>query len=312
MNCNLFHRTLHLLTAFLAVLFLLAGCSPLSIINRLTPSDTYRVENGIAYGPLNRQRLDVYSPIHISGQAPIVVFFYGGNWNSGTRSDYLFVGEALASQGFVVVIADYRLYPEVRFPAFLEDCARAVRWAFEHAAEYGGNTSDLYLMGHSAGAYNAAMLALNPEYMRKTGVEDGRIRGLITLAGPFDFLPLQSDVTKGIFGYPDTPLSTQPIQFASRSAPPAFLATGGDDDVVDPGNSARLAAQLRSNGAKVTEVIYPHLAHRTIIGALSAPLRPFSPVLEDVVKFIRTTRSIGAKSQPRQLQLQAQHAQGTG
>lgn len=287
MNCYLFRQALLLRGVFLGALILLSGCSPLSIINRLTPSDTYRVASGISYGPLDRQRLDVYSPLHVADQAPIVVFFYGGNWNSGTRSDYLFVGEALASQGFVVVIADYRLYPEVHFPVFLDDCARAVRWAFEHAAEYGGNTSNLYLMGHSAGAYNAAMLALNPEYLGNVGVDNKRIHGLIALAGPFDFLPLQSDVTKGVFGYPDTPLSTQPIQFVSRFAPPAFLATGADDDVVDPGNSVRLAARLHSMGVKVIEVVYPHLGHRTIIGALSVPLRHFSPVLEDVVKFVK-------------------------
>ena len=270
---------------------ILTGCSPLTVINGLTPADTYRSTTGLAYGALARQRLDVYRPAHVTGTAPVVVFFYGGNWNSGERSDYLFVGEALASRGFVVVLADYRLYPEVRFPDFLDDCALAVRWAFEHGAEYGGDTRNLYLMGHSAGAYNAAMLALNPQYLRGASVDVKQIRGLITLAGPFDFLPLQSKVSKKVFGFPDTPLNTQPIQFASASAPPALLLTAKEDGVVDPGNSVRLAAKLRSHGVAVTEVVYPRLGHRTLVGALSKPLRGFAPVLDDVAKFVDTTRS---------------------
>ncbi len=281
---------------FLSALFatsvaVLCGCSPLTVINGLTPSDTYRSTTGLAYGALARQRLDVYRPAHVTGTAPVVVFFYGGNWNSGERSDYLFVGEALASRGFVVVLADYRLYPEVRFPDFLDDCALAVRWAFEHGAEYGGDTHNLYLMGHSAGAYNAAMLALNAEYLHRAGIDTKRLRGLITLAGPFDFLPLQSKVSKKVFGFPDTPLNTQPIQFASASAPPALLLTAKEDDVVDPGNSVRLAARLRSQGVAVTALVYPRLGHRTLVGALSKPLRGFAPVLDDVAKFVDTTRS---------------------
>ena len=281
-----------LLTTSAAVL---CGCSPLTVINGLTPSDTYYSTTGLAYGALARQRLDVYRPTQVTETAPVVVFFYGGNWNSGERSDYLFVAEALASRGFVVVLADYRLYPEVRFPDFLDDCALAVRWAFEHGAEYGGDARNLYLMGHSAGAYNAAMLALNPEYLRGAGVDVKQIRGLITLAGPFDFLPLQNEVSKKVFGFPDTPLNTQPIQFASASAPPALLLTAKEDDVVDPGNSVRLAARLRNQGVAVTELVYPKLGHRTLVGALSKPLRGFAPVLDDVAKFIGATRSKAAE-----------------
>ena len=284
-------RRLFLSALFATSAAVLCGCSPLAVINGFTPSDTYRSTTGLAYGALARQRLDVYRPAHVTGTAPVVVFFYGGNWNSGERSDYLFVAEALASRGFVVVLADYRLYPEVRFPDFLDDCALAVRWAFEHGAEYGGDTRNLYLMGHSAGAYNAAMLALNPQYLRGAGIDTKRLRGLITLAGPFDFLPLQNEVSKKVFGFPDTPLNTQPIQFASASAPPALLLTTKEDDVVDPGNSVRLGARLRSQGVTVTEVVYPRLSHRTIVGALSRPLRSFAPVLDDVAKFIGVTRS---------------------
>jgi acetyl esterase/lipase len=266
---------------------LLASCSPLALVNAGVPSDTYYAANDIAYGPDARQRLDVYRPAHAVSPAPVVVFFYGGNWNSGDRKDYLFVGEALAAKGFVAVVPDYRLYPQVRFPGFLADSAHAVRWIMDHIAEYGGDPQRVFVMGHSAGAYNAAMLALNPEYLKAAGVDPKRIRGMIGLAGPYDFLPLTGRVTREVFGYPDTPVTTQPIHFASSASPPVLVITGAEDDVVDPGNSVRLGASLKEHGVFVREIVYPKLGHRSLIGALAAPLRShYGPVLEDVSAFV--------------------------
>ena len=154
----------------------LAACSPLAIVNRLTPSDTYTVTTDLAYGPEARDRLDLYRPRESAdrpaprGGYPVVVFFYGGSWNSGERVDYRFVGEALASHGIVTVVADYRLYPQVRYPDFLADCAQAVAWAKREAPRYGGDASRLFVMGHSSGGYNAAMLALDPRWLTAAGV----------------------------------------------------------------------------------------------------------------------------------------------
>lgn len=265
---------------------LFAGCSPLGVVNGLVPNETYRRTTGLAYGPHARQALDVYQPTVASPAAPVIIFFYGGNWNAGNRGDYLFAGEALASKGFTAVLPDYRLYPEVRFPDFLHDCAAAVRWTLERIGELGGDARRVFLMGHSAGAYNAAMLALNPEYLRAAKVDPARVRGLIGLAGPYDFLPLTGPVSKGVFGFPDTPLNTQPIQFASAGDPPALLITGDNDKVVDPGNSARLAARLRKNGVAVREMVYPDVSHVKLVGALARPFRRIAPVLEDVAAFI--------------------------
>lgn len=265
----------------------LAGCSPLRLVNGLAPSRTYRATNSLAYGAHPRYRLDVYRPAEQAGPAPVVVFFYGGNWKSGERGDYLFVGEALASRGFVAVVPDYRLHPEVRFPAFLEDGAKAVSWALAHADEHGGDPGKLFLMGHSAGAYNAAMLALNPAYLEAAGVEQRRVRGLIGLAGPYDFLPLETDISKAVFGFPDTPLYTQPIRFVTHKAPPALLATGDGDSVVRPRNTRRLAGRLQASGVAVREVLYPRVSHLMLVGALAAPYRKFAPVLDDVAGFVR-------------------------
>ncbi len=301
MNRHSFYRRSFLRICLFVCLGLLAGCSPLSVINGLTPSDTYQAKNGIPYGKLERQQLDVYMPDKGADKAPVVVFFYGGSWNSGERGDYLFVGEALAAQGFVTVVADYRLYPEVRYPDFLDDCALAVRWTLANIGEYGGDTRRVFLMGHSAGGYNAAMLALNPLYLNNAGANVSDIRGLIALAGPFDFLPLQSRITRAVFGYPDTSRATQPIEYVTAAAPPALLLTGSDDDIVDPANSVRLAARLRSVGVGAKEVVYPKLGHRLLVGALASPLRSTAPVLDDVVAFINETgvsAPLASKAEP--------------
>jgi acetyl esterase/lipase len=266
---------------------LLAGCAALAFVNDSAPTDTYRRTAGVAYGPLDRQRLDVYVPASRPAAAPVVVFFYGGAWRTGSRSEYLFVGEALASRGIVAVVADYRLYPEVRFPDFVSDSALAMRWALANAAAYGGDPRRVFAMGHSAGAYNAAMVALDPEWLARAGGEAGGIRGFIGLAGPYDFLPLKSRSLRDIFGYPDTPPETQPIRAASAGAPPTLLVTARSDGVVDPGNSVRLAAKLRESGVAVTEVVYDSVGHRTLVGAFAVPLRGLAPVLDDVERFVR-------------------------
>jgi len=180
----------------------LAACSPLAIINAGVPNDTYRATTAIAYGSNARARLDVYQPVDPNNSSPVVVFFYGGNWDSGDRRDYRFVGEALASKGIVAVLPDYRLYPEVRYPDFLSDCAQAVRWTIDHIGKYGGDARRLILMGHSAGAYNAAMLALNAQYLRDAGVDSERIAGFVGLAGPYDFLPPRGAITRAVLVVP--------------------------------------------------------------------------------------------------------------
>jgi acetyl esterase/lipase len=289
-------RLRSLLSPFLAIGALLAGCSPLPIINDLVPSDTYTATRDIAYGDNPRQKLDVYVPAKPAGaNVPVIVFFYGGNWTGGSRSDYKFAGEAFASQGFVAVLPDYRLYPEVKFPDFLHDSARAFAWARKHAAEFGGDPNNVFVAGHSAGAYNAAMLAYNPDYLRGVGLDSAiAVRGFIGMAGPYDFLPLNSDDLKAIFGYPDTSPATQPISFVPKTPghalPPALILVAGQDKVVGPQNSEHMVPALRAAGGTVKEITYPDLDHPRLVGALAYPLRKhLGPVLEDIAAFVRQT-----------------------
>jgi acetyl esterase/lipase len=267
---------------------LTAACSPLTLFATLSPKDpAARAAQGVAYGPGPRQTLDVYGPRGGGGQAPVAVFFYGGSWDSGRRQDYNWVGRALASRGFVAIVADYRLYPEVRYPAFLEDGALAVKWAVQHAREYGGDPDRIVLVGHSAGAYNAVMLGLDPRYLREAGVDPAKVKAVAGLAGPYDFLPLEGAITRRTFGEAADLPTTQPLAHVGKTSPAAFLATGDADTVVYPRNTAALARKLREAGVPVEERHYPGVDHIRMILALSRPLRGRAPVLDEMTDFLR-------------------------
>jgi len=268
---------------------LAAACAPLSLFATLSPKDpAARSAVNVAFGPAARQRLDVYGPHRTKGQAPVpvAVFFYGGSWDTGRRQDYSWVGKALASRGFVTVIPDYGMYPTVRYPGFLEDGALAVRWAQDHAAEYGGDPSRIVLIGHSAGAYNAAMLALDHRYLEAAGVDPKHIRALAGLSGPYDFLPLTDPIAQRTFGEARDLPGTQPLNYVRPDSPPAFLATGDKDTMVYPRNTAKLAAQLRLAGVTVEERHYPNLGHVDMAMALSKPFRGKAPVLKEMTDFL--------------------------
>ncbi|WP_064117273.1 alpha/beta hydrolase [Pseudomonas fluorescens] len=271
-------------------LLALSACSPVQLLNALTPDSTYDSTVGIAYGDDPRQKLDVYVPHQPLPGAPVVVFFYGGSWNSGSRVDYRFVGEALASRGIVTVVADYRLYPQVRYPLFLQDGAQALAWTKTHIHEFSGNPQRLYLMGHSSGAYNAAMLALDGEWLAAVGMSPTDVQGWIGLAGPYDFLPIKNPEVRPVFFWPDSPPQSQPINHVSRGAPPALLIAATKDDLVNPTrNTSGLASKLREAGVPVQDLYYARPSHITLVASLSRPLRRLAPVLDQVVGFIAHT-----------------------
>ncbi len=271
-------------------LLALSACSPVQLLNALTPDSTYDSTVGIAYGDDPRQKLDVYVPHQPLPGAPVVVFFYGGSWNSGSRVDYRFVGEALASRGIVTVVADYRLYPQVRYPLFLQDGAQALAWTKTHIHEFSGNPQRLYLMGHSSGAYNAAMLALDGEWLAAVGMSPTDVQGWIGLAGPYDFLPIKNPEVRPVFFWPDSPPQSQPINHVSRGAPPALLIAANKDDLVNPTrNTSGLASKLREAGVPVQDLYYARPSHITLVASLSRPLRRLAPVLDQVVGFIAHT-----------------------
>lgn len=278
-----------LIPLVIALLAGLAACSPLRTFNAVIPKDGggRPVARNLSFGPEPRQRLDLYRPSGPRVGAarpglPIIVFIYGGSWQSGSKDGYSFLGRALASRGFLVAVPDYRLVPHVRFPTFLQDNAAAVRWMIANAARHGGDPTRIVLVGHSAGAYNTAMLALDPRWL---GTERRAVKGFIGLAGPYDFLPLDGPVTRAAFGQEQDPATTQPIRFASSDDPPTLLLHGLRDTTVLPRNSEGLQARLAGAGVDARVRIYPDVGHVGILTAIARPLRDKAPVLDDVARF---------------------------
>jgi acetyl esterase/lipase len=244
--------------------------------------------SAIAFGS-HGQRLDVWRPAHTDGKPlPVLIFWYGGGWVNGSRSAYAFAARAYARQGFVVVMPDYRKVPDVRFPAFLVDGAQAVRWTHDHVRAFGGDPDRIAVAGHSAGAYTAVMLTLDPEWLRAEGVQPGVIKAAVGLCGPYDFYPFTAkraiDAMKGVAD----PLVTQPIHFARPDAAPMLLVSAGADVQVRAHNATNLTARLKSVGGRVTHIDYPGLSHEDVAMALSVPFRWKAPVLSDSVDFLRS------------------------
>ena len=261
------------------------GFSTTDLLNVWQPVGAWERYEDLSYGPAPRQKVDVYRPRHARG-APLLVFFYGGSWQNGSRDLYRFLGTSLAAQGIVTAIPDYAVFPPARFPEFIEDGARAVAFARAQARSFGADPERLVLMGHSAGAHIAAMLAFDGQWLSAAGLDaHSHIAGFVGLAGPYDFLPIQSRVLQRIFGGADRP-ETQPINFVSGREAPTLLITPRRETLVDPANSERLAERIRQVGGSVEHRVYPRVNHFTLIGSFAPALRVLAPTLRDVTDFV--------------------------
>lgn len=275
---------------------LLSACSGQKLLNTLTSERGISRVSNLVFDPGTGLKLDVYTP-NGAKNAPVVVFFYGGRWSEGSRDLYEFVGAALAKQGFVAMVPDYRQYPSVKFPAFVEDSARAVRWARDHATEYGGDAGRLFVMGHSAGAYNAAMLAVDARWMAGVGGSRQWLAGMIGLAGPYDFMPFTDPDIQDMFGPPARWADTQPINHVDGANTPLLLLHGENDESVWPKNTRNLAAKVSAAGGSVETVIYPKMSHSWIVATLSGTLQGQSDVMAHVREFV--LRRSGLAPEPR-------------
>lgn len=259
--------------------------SGVKIVNALARGHGTEVVRDIRFSAGRRGLLDVYAPKNAQ-DAPLVVFFYGGGWEDGQRADYRFVAMALAKRGLVVAVPDYRLYPDVRYPDFLADGAKAVRWMRRNAIEFGADPRLIFLVGHSAGAYIAVMLGLDRAWLDPES--QNALAGVVGIAGPYDFLPLSSGTLKRIFAPAGGDLATsQPINFARGDAAPMLLLSGLADRTVKPDNSRRLASRIRALGGQAETRFYTKVGHTAVLGAFSPLLRPLAPTLGDTLAFIR-------------------------
>lgn len=282
-------KFLALLSLLLIVFIVVVVMTPVRAFNAVVPKDggVDRVAAGIAFGGNPRLRLDGYRPSGSARPLPVIVFCYGGSWATGDRRAYEFAGRSLAAAGFLTIVYDYRLVPAIRFPGFLEDTAKAIAWARSNAREYGGDPRRIYLVGHSAGAYNVVMATLDQHYLAAAGVPGDTVKGVVALAGPYDFLPFDVKSTIDAFGrWPDAK-ATQPVTYVRADAPPMLLMTGTADTTVYPRNSQELAKRLRATGASVEHRSYEGLSHAGILLTLSRPFRGWAPVRADLLEFLK-------------------------
>lgn len=268
---------------------LAAACSPLGLLNAVGPRDrgVRRVARGLTYGDDPRQAFDLYAPATATAARPlpVVVFFYGGGWDSGSRDLYGWAAQALAAQGFVVALPDYRIVPQVHFPTFIQDAAAATARVAQVAGQYGGDAGRLAVAGHSAGAHLALMITLDARYMQAAGAPD-LIKAAAGLAGPYEFLPFDVAASVNAFGRAPDPLQTQPLTFARADAPPIWLGHGTADVTVHDEDSILLDARTRELGGRSELKLYPGLSHEDLIATFSPLFRKKAPVLADVAAFL--------------------------
>ena len=291
------------LVVALASLLALSACSGQQFLNAVTSDSGYSLSQNVVYDDSTGLKLDIYAPQNAQN-APVVVFFLGGRWEEGDKAQYKFVGQALAARGFVGVIPNVRLYPQVRYPAFVDDAARAVAWVHAHAGAYGGSPAKIVVMGHSSGAYDAAMLALDPQFMARAGGSRLWLRGMIGLAGPYDFLPLTDPDLRDMFGPPETYDSTQPVFHVDGTNPPLLLMHGGKDQTVDIKNTNSLFDRVKRANGTVDKVIYPDLDHKWIVAVVSTHFQSNADVMTKIDAFVRrvTTGNPPAAAQPSSIQ----------
>lgn len=272
------------LFVFSILITALAGCSPLTLVNSIAPDHGFVVEQGIYYGQQERQKLDVYYPEVTRPNAPVIVFFYGGSWRRGDRERYRFVGQALSSQGYLTIIPDYRLYPEVQFPAFVEDGAASIAWIEQNIPQ---SENGIVLIGHSAGAHLAALLALDGRYLHDKGIRQNSIIGMVGLAGPYAFEPEQYRRFRPIFATAKPAELSQPVSHARGDAPPLLLLHGTDDRVVLPLHSQLLQERMNSEDGRVSRLELEGVDHFGIVLALSEPFAHLAPnLLPNIEAFI--------------------------
>ncbi|MEE9434591.1 MAG: alpha/beta hydrolase [Sphingorhabdus sp.] len=275
----------------------LTGPQQLDLADRWYPGssqDASTAVTGISYGDDDRQKLDIYTPLKAARDGKrqkTLVFFHGGAWRDGEREGYAFLGKAFAARGLVTVIADYRKTPAVKFPAFVEDTASALAWVHKNISDHRGDPDQIYVAGHSAGAHISMMAALDRQWLGREGLDSDIIKGVIGLAGPYDFLPFDkgSSSQTALGDWPRAG-ETQPISYVRRDAPPLLLLTGDKDTVVKPRNSKRLAVAMQDIEGQATLKIYSGVDHADIVMAIARPFRRKAPVVDDILAFIESKR----------------------
>ena len=273
-----------------------------------TSGDAELVAESVLYGDDAQQSLYIHREPDFGENEtrPVLVWIHGGAWRDGDPKNYGFIARNLAAEGFVVVNAGYRKSDSDgnggQYPEMLEDGAATLRWITDNIGEYGGDPSQIYLMGHSAGAYNAVMLALDAQWIGREGLPVDTVKGVIGLAGPYDFLPLDSDSTKRIFGDVEAGRlpATQPVNLVSADAPPMLLLHGGEDTVVKPRHSVTLAAALNAAGSEAKAVEFAGQSHSDMVVKIARPFDRDDSVKGEIIRWLAARADVPAGVATRQ------------
>ncbi len=293
---------LYAFLTFILLFILLVAFKPLWVMNHFAFSLKVKRFKNLAYVGVDcqheRHTLDLYVPQKWDKNKPILVFIHGGSWDEGHKNDYEFAGSALANLGYITAVMNYRLYPQVQFPSFIEDMAAAIASLPDHLSQLdlpAFTPLNIVLMGHSAGAHSAAMLAAKPEYLMKANAQVN-VRAFIGLAGPYD-LPLDDPLVIGKFdGIELHPADkavahnrhdANPINLAQSSMPNTLLIHGAKDDTVGPYHSEHFKERLDQLKVDCEHVVYAKADHRTLVGALSIYGRFLNPVYADIARYLK-------------------------
>ena len=281
------------LKTFLSVILalVLTGCVRLGFAAANLPANftNATITKDIAYGPAPLQKLDVYVPKQkADGPRDVLVFFYGGRWESGTKAEYKFVADTFVDKGFIVVMPDYRKYPVVKFPVFVEDAAQAVAWTYANIANYGGNPARIHVAGHSAGAHLGSLVVSDERYLKALGYDANKIiKSFAGLAGPYDFTPDEPDLMD-MFGPPVNYPNIQATTFIDGHEAPMLLMHGTKDDTVKVSNLEKFEAKIIEKHGRVQTKLYDGVDHLWIAGALSWLGHNKPPVADDMAAFFRS------------------------
>jgi acetyl esterase/lipase len=285
---------LAVLTALVGLVTPMALPTPGEIFSFFVADQGVAITRNQSFGSNTRHKLDIYRPKSSCPDGAIVIFWYGGNWTNGDRSTYGFAGAALAARGITTIVPDYRHYPETKFPGFVDDAALAYAWVVKNIAQANGKVRPVFVMGHSAGAHTAALIAYDQSYIARAGAGLPKPAGLIGLAGPYAFDPTTWPSTKDIFATAKSADSARPVAFVKPGAPPALLLHGADDTTVKLYNTRDLAAALKAVNTPVETAEYPGIGHVGLVLTLAAPLRWRAPTLNAAVSFVKRMAGNGA------------------
>ncbi len=276
--------------------FLITACTQASmaVVNFPSHFDNTTIIRDVAYGDNSSQKLDIYQPEGLDKKRDVIVFLYGGRWTNGIKEDYSFIGTSLAHQGFIVVIPDYRKYPDVHFPVFVNDSAKALAWTYDHIADYHGTPEHIFVIGHSAGAHIGALLSTDGSYLAAEGKNrNAVIRGFIGLAGPYSFTPDEPDL-EDMFGPPENYPKMRATTYVDGQQPPMLLLWGEKDDIVKRTNLDLLEKAIHEKGGTVQSIIYPDTDHINILGDLTWVGHENAPIRKDLTQFINKINNASA------------------